>query len=287
MPVPTAITDLSATIASNSPAGGDTVFPELDNYLRAAFGFIRQGDAKASDVASATTTDLGAAAGRIVDVTGTTTITSFGTVAAGVWRIVRFTGALTLTHNATSLILPGSANITTAAGDCLIAVSLGSGNWFVASYQRDPDLEVESALAGMPKFAARLTSGSVTVNDVVVVFNTESFDIGAGYNASTGVFTAPSTGYYYFDARAYVIVGATGVATTVTLAIRKNGTTVIDESFYGATDNKSCYLNPTGLISLTAGDTVDVYAQKSPAGGSASIWNGGFGPSRFQGWRVS
>src|SRR5690606_7462320 len=129
MAVPTAITDLSATIASNSPAGGDTVFPELDNYLRAAFGFIRQGDAKASDVASATTTDLGAAAGRIVDVTGTTTITSFGTVAAGVWRIVRFTGALTLTHNATSLILPGSANIKTAAGDCAIAVSLGSGNW--------------------------------------------------------------------------------------------------------------------------------------------------------------
>lgn len=135
MAVPTAITDLSATLASNSPAGGDTVFPELDNYLRAAFGFIRQGDAKASDVASATTTDIGAAAGRIVDVTGTTTITGFGTVAAGVWRIVRFTGALTLTHNATSLILPGSANITTTAGDCAIAVSLGSGNWVVTHYQ--------------------------------------------------------------------------------------------------------------------------------------------------------
>lgn len=135
MAVPTAITDLSATIASNAPAGGDTVFPELDNYLRAAFGFIRQSDTKASDVASATTTDIGAAVGRIVDVTGTTTITSFGTVAAGVWRLVRFTGALTLTYNATSLILPGSANITTAAGDCALAVSLGSGNWLVTHYQ--------------------------------------------------------------------------------------------------------------------------------------------------------
>src|SRR5512133_2781966 len=107
MPVPTAITDLSATAASNSPSGSDAVFPDLDNYLRAHASLIRQGDTKASDVSSASTTDIGAAAGRIVDVTGTTTITSLGTVAAGVWRIVRFTGALTLTHNATSLILPG------------------------------------------------------------------------------------------------------------------------------------------------------------------------------------
>ena len=135
MAIPTVLTDLSATLASNSPAGGDAAFPNIDDYLRAAYGFIRQGDTKASDVASASSTDLGAAVGRIVDVTGVTTITSFGTVAAGIWRIVRFTGALTLTHNATTLILPGAANITTAAGDCLVAVSLGSGNWLVPFYQ--------------------------------------------------------------------------------------------------------------------------------------------------------
>jgi hypothetical protein len=42
MPVPTTITDLSATASSNSPAGSESVFPNLDNYLRAAFAFIRQ-----------------------------------------------------------------------------------------------------------------------------------------------------------------------------------------------------------------------------------------------------
>lgn len=134
MAVPTAITDLSATIASNVPAGTDQAFPYLDDYLRAAYGFIRQGDTKAADVASAATVDLGAVVGRFVDITGTTTITSFGTVAAGIWREVRFKGALTLTHNATSLILPGGANITTSNGDCLRAYSLGSGNWQVVSY---------------------------------------------------------------------------------------------------------------------------------------------------------
>lgn len=40
MPVPTLVTDLSTTVASNSPAGSDNVFPDLDNYLRALSGFV-------------------------------------------------------------------------------------------------------------------------------------------------------------------------------------------------------------------------------------------------------
>lgn len=42
MPVPASFADLSATIASNSPSGTDTVFPNLDDYLRAQSGLIRQ-----------------------------------------------------------------------------------------------------------------------------------------------------------------------------------------------------------------------------------------------------
>jgi hypothetical protein len=85
--------------------------------------------AKGTDIASATTTDIGAATGNYVQITGTVTITSLGTIAAGAWRNVTFTGALILTYNATSLILPTSANITTVAGDTAIFVSEGGGNW--------------------------------------------------------------------------------------------------------------------------------------------------------------
>jgi hypothetical protein len=87
------------------------------------------------DLASAATTDLGAQTTDNLRITGTTTITSFGTAANGVTRNLRFAAALTLTHNATSLILPGGANITTAAGDTGTVKSLGSGNWVVVSYQ--------------------------------------------------------------------------------------------------------------------------------------------------------
>lgn len=112
-------------------------------YLPAGSYVLKAGDsltgalnfAQGADIASATTTDIGAATGNFVHVTGTTTITGLGTVQAGTIRVVRFAGALTLTHNATSLILPGSANITTAANDVAVFVSEGSGNWRCISYQ--------------------------------------------------------------------------------------------------------------------------------------------------------
>jgi hypothetical protein len=89
------------------------------------------------NLASAATTDIGAQNSVFLNITGTTTITSFGTNYNGP-RYIRFDGALTLTHNATTLILPGAANITTAAGDSAIVVPSGSpaNGWRVAGYQK-------------------------------------------------------------------------------------------------------------------------------------------------------
>jgi len=70
---------------------------------------------KGSDVASATALTLGD--GNIFDITGTTTITSIATMAVGAKVTLHFDGVLILTHHATDLVLPGGANITTAAGD--------------------------------------------------------------------------------------------------------------------------------------------------------------------------
>lgn len=91
---------------------------------------------KGSDLASAATVDLSAATGEYIVITGTTTITAFGTAVAGVTRKIKFAGALTLTHNSTSLILPTGANIATAADDTSIFISEGSGNWRCLVYQR-------------------------------------------------------------------------------------------------------------------------------------------------------
>ncbi len=86
-------------------------------------------------LASSATPNLGGTASPNVQITGTTTITGFTSATAGIYRNVRFAASLTLTHNATSLILPnGGNNITTAAGDNALIQSLGSGNWLVRGY---------------------------------------------------------------------------------------------------------------------------------------------------------
>jgi len=128
--------DLSLTAASNSPAGTDVIGTSHDDYLRAYQAILRSTNAKGGDIASATTCDIGAATAEFIDITGTTTITALGTIAAGIVRTCRFTGTLTLTHNATSLILPGAANIVTAVGDVAMFRSLGSGNWVCVGYLR-------------------------------------------------------------------------------------------------------------------------------------------------------
>ena len=42
MSVPESINSLSTTAANNTPAGGENVFPQLDNHLRAIYAFIAQ-----------------------------------------------------------------------------------------------------------------------------------------------------------------------------------------------------------------------------------------------------
>lgn len=129
------LTQWSTTAASNAPAGGTAISNNLDDNLREIQKVVRQQWASTS-IASAATTNLASVNERFVTVTGTTTITAIGTLTAGIERVLIFSGALTLTHNGTSLILPGAGNITTAAGDVATMLSLGSGNWRCIDYQR-------------------------------------------------------------------------------------------------------------------------------------------------------
>ena len=133
--IDTNLSNWSTSSSSNRPSGSDT--SDVDADLQTIQAVVRKYLAtKGSDIASASTVDLSTATGNYVHITGTTTVTALGTVAAGLRYLLVFDGALTFTHNATSLIIPGGANITTAAGDRCEVVSLGSGNWRVLWYTK-------------------------------------------------------------------------------------------------------------------------------------------------------
>jgi hypothetical protein len=118
----------------------------------------------AVNVASAATTNIGAAASPNVNITGTTTITAFDTVTSGIKRWATFTGILTLTHNGTSLILPGAANITTAAGDTALFESEGGGNWRCLYYQRATGQAVVAPAGSWVTFQSGTISNQAAVD---------------------------------------------------------------------------------------------------------------------------
>ncbi len=105
---------------------------------------------KGSDITSAATITLPAAtSGAVSTITGAAgPITAITSRTAGQRVTFIFTGAPTITHNATSLILPGARDIAVVAGMVLTFVSLGSGNWQLLSTSRAVDLRLPSQATG-------------------------------------------------------------------------------------------------------------------------------------------
>lgn len=127
-------TGIAACLTKNNETKPTADFrPNSDNALDLGSAALRWAEGhiqllnggQGSDIASAATINLDTATGNVVDITGTTTITAV-TLSQGRWRIGRFTGVLTLTHGA-SLILPGSANFITTAGDYVLFMGYASG----------------------------------------------------------------------------------------------------------------------------------------------------------------
>ncbi len=135
-------------------------------------------------------------------ITSTTAITSFvvTTSKAGRTFRCRFNTARTLTHNGTSLILPGAKDITTAQGDICQFRDLGSGNvvceWYTyASISPRsggaPDVIVEDQ-------KAQNTAGGTFNNgaDRIRVLNTLDRNVGTLASLASNQITLPAGKYY-------------------------------------------------------------------------------------------
>ena len=117
----------------------NTTLAEMERYQGGAWVPFNTTDkafneAPITTIAAAGTTDIGSTLSNTVNISGSATITALGTAPSGAKRTLVFQGVNNLTYNATSLILLGNANITTASGDTAEFISLGSGNWRCVSY---------------------------------------------------------------------------------------------------------------------------------------------------------
>lgn len=127
----------STNEASNAPLGTTTIGAGLDDNLRQIQATVRAELANVgSNLTAAATLDLGATAGSYHDVFGTTTISSFGTVGAGVWKVLHHNATAVIKYGAGTIITPGALDITAQPGDCHYNLSLGSGTWLMPFFTR-------------------------------------------------------------------------------------------------------------------------------------------------------
>ena len=99
-----------------------------------------------------------ASSGNTVSLSGTATANTLGTVQAGFIGVIHYGIAVTVTHNATSRILPGAASINFAIGDVETVLSLGSGNWRTIAVTRASGLP-------LPGVQVLTKTASYTVTD--------------------------------------------------------------------------------------------------------------------------
>lgn len=215
----------AATARDNLGAAGDD---DVNVFTK------RQSWAKGADIASANALTLGTD-GNYFDITGTTSITSIGTVGVGTVVKLHFDGALTLTHHATDLILPGAANITTAAGDEAEFVEYATGDWRCTSYVRAATAPLVFATAAQMETG---TATNVAVTPGVqhrgpgvakawaaVTVSGGTPSLAAGYNVSSTItdnaagdftinFTTP-----FSDAN-YVVMGSAEAASSASTGLR-------------------------------------------------------------------
>ena len=187
---------------------------------------------KGTNIASATTTTIGTAGlGNYIHITGTTTITSFGTAAnAGLRRTLIFDGIVTITNGA-NLICVGGTNIVTVANTIVSVIAETTTQWRV-EYVIHPSVSfaelgyldgVTSAI--QTQINSKFTTASATESAQGIIELATSAEAQAGTSDTTAItplklrnaFNASGTAPIYAS-RAWVNFNGTG-----TVAIRASG----------------------------------------------------------------
>lgn len=242
---------------------------------------------KGADVASATALPI-LTDGNYFDVTGTTTITSINTTGTvGTVIKLHFDGALTLTHHATDLILPGGANITTAAGDEAEFIEYASGDFRCTNYSKADGTAVISSGGGMGVLLDTQTASASTELDFTSsidgTYDKYIFEITKLVPSVTGeglYFRTSTDGGSSFDATAYdyhtsnsasgsaSYAGAAGsAATQIALALSLGSNTASHGGYNGTVTlnapNDAVY---TSVYSIGATNETSAVSQQTCSG---------------------
>lgn len=213
-------------------------------------------EALAPAVASAASPDIWSGAGNSLHITGSTAITGFAAAPqAGARRTLVFDGIVTLTNGA-NLILPGGANLTTAAGDSCVVLAETTTRFRIVSYTRADGTPLVSMAGTPPAFTASVASSTLTGALGAGQYYFRNASLGAGGSVAA---SAPASLSLTIPSGA-TLGAVSGQQSTFVWAILYNGGSPVlaVANLSGGLD-----MSETGLISTTA---------ISASSTSASVW---------------
>ena len=236
-------------------------------------------------VASASTADVLGAATDDVAISGTATITSLGSE-PNQRKYVRATGAFTLTHHATSLILPNAgSNIVAASGDTFIVTSDASGNARVSAYQRASGAALVQAAGDIPSttkmifFQAAAPSGWTidgTHNDKLMrVVSSAGGGSGGSINFSTVFGYTATSGHTLTSADTPAHTHGPGTLTGFTSSNGSHNHTYVDSRDNSAQASAGTARNVGGQNDSTSTDGAHTHGVTIDTGATASYGSGG------------
>lgn len=122
-----------------------------------------------------------------------------------------------------------------------------------------------------------------------VIYDSVNYNVGSNYNVSTGIYTIPTNGKYYF----YATSRLDGLVSANTLCQGAITTTMVAvTNFYfncfNASDSGICVFNVYGAGTFTAGDQILVqFFVGGNATPNVNVYGGSSGWQNFGGWQIA
>lgn len=289
----TYIPDYSTTAGTNTDINGVSIaegWPaaNINNSIRSLLSQLKQEIALFDTIAAGATIDVQGSGFYTVSSSGAS-ISAF-TVKSGSRRILHFQGANTLVYNGTSLIIPGAANLSIAANDCIEFVAVADNQVRIIGYFP------ASGISIIPDSTA--TSGYVLTSNgpgVAPTWNNIATPPTGSARRVTGGYASAAI-YTIVIAEELIIKTTTGASRLVNMGdygstlcdITKSGISGLDTGSEASNTHYFVWVidrtTPRVAVSITADNTTDTFTDTAHgmANGTPVLFGGGL-PSGISG----